>query len=309
MPRQQPDLKRKPARAQGVVRVHAPAKLNFFLHVDERRADGFHDLESLVAFTEAGDLLTISPAENLILDVTGHFAGALSGTGDDNLVLRAARALGTDRGAHLTLQKNLPVASGIGGGSADAAAALRGLNAFWELSLREEDLAEIGASLGSDIPACVLSRPLWMSGRGEVLRPLEVLPPLQLVLVNPRVALSTTDVFSRLNTRTGLGAMSPPPAPFETVWDVVGYLRDACNDLEAAACSLAPVIEDVLEAIAHEPGCILSQMSGSGATCFGLFQEGPWASGAAERLALDRPQWWVRETRIAASDFGVPTKD
>jgi len=306
MPRQQPDLKGKSAQEQRVLRIQAPAKLNFFLHIDERRSDGYHELESLVAFTEIGDLLTIAPADDLVLDITGLFAGALSGTGADNLVLRAAKALGADRGAHLTLQKNLPVASGIGGGSADAAAALRGLNVFWKLSHSEAELAEIGASLGSDVPACVLSRPLWMSGRGEMLRPLAPLPPLQLVLVNPRVAVSTVEVFSRLNTRTGLGAISPPSVPFGTVWEVVDYLRDASNDLEASACSLAPVIEDVLEAIAHEPGCILSQMSGSGATCFGLFQDGPWATGAAERLALDRPKWWVRETHIAGVGFAQP---
>jgi 4-diphosphocytidyl-2-C-methyl-D-erythritol kinase len=291
-----------------MTRIYAPAKLNLFLHVGEKRSDGFHELESLVTFTEAADILSIEPAEKLSLNITGPFAGML-GASPENLVLRAARALGSTRGAMLTLEKNLPVAAGIGGGSADGAAALRGLNVHWGLGLSESDLAQIGAGIGSDIPACVWSRTLWMSGRGEVLTRLAPLPPLPLVLVNPRMPVKTRQVFSGLNTRTGMGAMDIPSRGLSSIWDLVDYLRDASNDLEASACTLAPVIDDVLEAIAHEPGCVLAQMSGSGATCFGIFQDGPWVSGAAERLAADHPEWWVRETRIAAPDFGVPRPD
>ena len=290
------------------VSVFAPAKINLFLHVGEKRDDNYHALESLVVFAETSDRLTLSPAAGISLSVSGRFAKALPND-SENLVLKAAQALlaspPLEKGAAITLEKNLPVASGIGGGSADAAAALRGLNALWDLRYSENEMLAIAAQLGSDVPACLLSRPCWMEGRGERVLPLAPLPQLPLILINPGVMVPTGRVFANLNARTGLGAQ-PPLGPIKSVWDLVGYLDGAVNDLEAPASRLAPDIEDVLSALDREPGCVLAQMSGSGATCFGLFDQQQFAIGAAERIAQDHPEWWVKLTRIAPSNIGMP---
>ena len=291
--------------------VFAPAKINLFLHVGEKRADGYHALESLVAFAQTGDRLAIEPAGVLSLDITGPFANRLV-RNQDNLVLKAARALQSSpsppsgvRGAAITLEKNIPVAAGLGGGSADAAAALRGLNAFWNRNLTENELLEIASTLGSDVPACLLSRTCWMEGRGEFVKEVPPLPNFPIVLVNPGIMVPTGPIFADLNARTGIGAMQPP-GPMQNVWDLVGYLADAANDLEAPACRFAPLIEESFSALDREPGCVLAQMSGSGATCFGLFEQEQFAVGAAERIAQDHPEWWVRVTRIASPDVGTP---
>jgi 4-diphosphocytidyl-2-C-methyl-D-erythritol kinase len=296
--------------ARGIA-ICAPAKLNLFLHVGETRPDNYHAVESLVVFAEVGDRMEFFPADDLSLKTTGPFARYLPGTGD-NLVLKAARALkqaipdGFNGGAAITLEKNLPVAAGIGGGSADAAACLRSLNVLWDLRCGEEMLMQIAAALGSDVPACVLSRPCWMEGRGEHVTRTSALPPLALVLVNPGVMVPTASVFAELNARAGLGRMEPPPDTIESLWDVVAYLDDSENDLEAPACRLQPAIADALVALDIEPGCVLAQMSGSGATCFGLFDGRHLALGAAERIAHEHPDWWVRATRIAGLDIGAP---
>ena len=291
------------------LKVGAPAKLNLFLHVGDRRSDGYHALESLVAFAEAGDVLSLSPAPELTLKLDGPFAAQVP-RGEGNLVLKAARALSerfprAAHGASIVLNKNLPVAAGLGGGSADAAAVLRGLNVLWGLARSEQELLEIAQTLGSDVPACVLSRPCWIDGRGERVSPVGSLPPLEMVLVNPGVLLPTAGVFAALNARTGIGAI-PRPVRIRTLWELVAYLGDAGNDLEAPATLLQPVIDQVLEALHHEPACVFAQMSGSGATCFGLFDGRAFAEGAAERLALDHPNWWVRATRIAPPGIGAP---
>jgi 4-diphosphocytidyl-2-C-methyl-D-erythritol kinase len=291
------------------VGVLAPAKLNLFLHVGEKREDGYHGLESLVVFAEAADRLSFRLAETFSLEVAGPFA-AQCPSGGDNLVLKAARALanrsGIKTGAVIALEKTLPVASGIGGGSADAAAALRGLNVLWGLDLPQAALMDLAAGLGSDIPACVLSRPCWMAGRGERITPTAAMPRLALVLVNPGVAAPTPAVFAALNARTGLGALEPPQEGIATVWDLVSYLKDSANDLEAPASRLHPVIESVLDALDREPGCVTAQMSGSGATCFGLFDGFELARSAADRMRIERPRWWVCPTRIAGPEIGAP---
>jgi 4-diphosphocytidyl-2-C-methyl-D-erythritol kinase len=292
------------------VTVLAPAKLNLFLHVGERRDDGYHALESLVAFAETADRLELGQATEVSLRIEGPFGGALARE-KDNLVLKAARLLQSERGhaergARITLEKNLPLASGIGGGSADAAAALRGLDRLWELGTQEDALLELAARIGSDVPACLLSQPCWMEGRGERVAKLPALSQFPLVLVNPGIAVPTGPIFANLNARTGLGATIRPTGPIANLWDLLAYLADAGNDLEAPAAGLVPIIDDVLAALDREPGCALAQMSGSGATCFGLFHEQQFAYGAAERIAQDHPDWWVRVTRIAAPDIGVP---
>ncbi|HEX3485053.1 MAG TPA: 4-(cytidine 5'-diphospho)-2-C-methyl-D-erythritol kinase [Micropepsaceae bacterium] len=293
------------------VSVFAPAKINLFLHVGEKRDDGYHALESLVAFAETGDRLTFAPADDVRLDIVGPFANRLL-RGEDNLVLKAARALkaaarpgtGISLGAAIRLEKNIPVAAGLGGGSADAAAALRGLNAFWKLGLAESELLQLATTLGSDVPACLLSRTCWMEGRGEFVKDVPPLPNFPIILVNPGVLVPTGPIFADLNARTGVAAMRPP-GRLETVWDLVAYLADAANDLEAPACRFAPLIEDVLSALDREPGCVLAQMSGSGATCFGLFEQEQFALGAAERIAQDHRDWWVRATRLASPEVGA----
>jgi 4-diphosphocytidyl-2-C-methyl-D-erythritol kinase len=299
-------------KATGVITVLAPAKINLFLHVGERRDDDYHSLESLVVFAETADRLEFAPANAISLSVEGPFGRALARE-KDNLVLKAARLVQSElgqsqAGARITLQKNLPVASGIGGGSADAAATLRGLDRLWELGTPEAVLLDLAARIGSDVPACLLSRPCWMEGRGERVKKLPALPQFPLVLVNPGVPVPTGPVFANLNARTGVGAILPPEHPVANLWDLLAYLADAGNDLEAPAAHLAPVIDDVLAALDREPGCALAQMSGSGATCFGLFHQEQFALGAAERIAQDHPDWWVRVTRLAAPDIGTPAR-
>jgi 4-diphosphocytidyl-2-C-methyl-D-erythritol kinase len=268
------------------VRVFAPAKINLFLHVGDKRSDGFHALESLAVFVDVGDELTIERADALSLSIEGPFSGKLS-PDEDNLVLKAARALNAT--AQIVLTKNLPVASGIGGGSADAAAALRGLNDL--LQLGRTDLHEIAAGLGSDVPVCLSAKAAWMEGRGEVLTP-AIVPRFSMVLVNPGVGVSTADVFRSLEKRSGLGAAKTGAN------DLAWLIEHTTNDLEAPARTLQPVIGDVLEALKGSPDVLLTRMSGSGATCFGLFEDDTSASRAAQILSAAHPDWWIRAAKI-----------
>ncbi len=273
-----------------VVREFAPAKINLHLHVVGRRQDGYHLLDSLVVFAGTGDWLEVAPARDLTLTVTGPFAAGLAAE-PDNLVLRAARGLADLAGiiptGAIRLEKNLPVASGIGGGSADAAAALRLLCRFWDVS---PDLTQLARALGADVPMCLLSRPALMSGIGEGLAPIPAMPEAGLILVNPGVAVSTPAVF---RARSG-GFSSPAELP-ATGWPSVKALShtlaDTHNDLEAPARSLAPAVDTALAALASAPGCRLARMSGSGATCFGLFDDSQAACHAADTLR--RANWWV----------------
>jgi 4-diphosphocytidyl-2-C-methyl-D-erythritol kinase len=289
-----------------VITQAAPAKINLFLHVGAKRADGFHPVQSLAVFTALGDVLGIETAPGLSLTVDGPFAGGLDGEAD-NLVLRSARALGA-QGASLRLTKNLPVASGIGGGSADAAAALRGLRQLWNLDMDDAALQGIAASLGSDVPACLLSAPCFMEGRGEILRAPESMPRVPLLLVNPGVAVPTRDVFAALTDRSGVN-MTLPRGRFGDTADLLRFLETTRNDLEAPARALQPVIGEVLKAIAALPGALLARMSGSGATCFGIFADDDCCHRAAEVLKAAAPGWWVAptfvpETGIAHEEVG-----
>jgi 4-diphosphocytidyl-2-C-methyl-D-erythritol kinase len=268
----------------------AAAKVNLTLRVTGRRADGFHLLDSLVVFAGVGDRVAAEPATGLALTLTGPGAAALQAE-PDNLVLRAARALADAAGvparAALTLEKHLPVASGIGGGSADAAAALRVLDALWGTGLGPDRLRGLAAGLGADVPVCVDSHPMRMRGIGEVLDPVPPLPPFGLLLANPRLALATPAVFKA--RAPGFSAPAAYPGSWPDAAALAEWLRPLGNDLEAPAIALCPPIGAVLAAIAAVPGCLLARMSGSGATCFGLFA----TPGEAARAASGLPgAWW-----------------
>ena len=274
----------------------ASAKINLFLHVGVKRADGFHPLQSLAVFTDAGDILSFAPADALSLTLNGPFAQGLA-TENDNLVLRAARALDNGRGAAITLTKNLPVASGIGGGSADAAAALRGLRMFWNTAPDDAGLYQIAATLGSDIPVCVGSVPAFMEGRGEILTPVPGLPRLSMLLVNPGVVVPTRDVFAALQARSGTD-MALPPGGFRDTAGLLRFLEMTHNDLEVPARTLQPVIGDVLAAMAALPGVLFTRMSGSGATCFGIFANDADCARAADSLRETHTNWWIAPTFV-----------
>ncbi len=265
----------------------APAKINLHLHVTGRRADGYHLLDSLVVFADVGDTVAAAPGEGLTLTIDGPFAAGLT-AGADNLVLRAARRLAEATGvradAALRLTKRLPVASGIGGGSADAAAALRVLGRL----LGVEVPAGLAAELGADVPVCLASRPALMRGVGEVLEAAPPLPALGLLLVNPGVAVSTQAVFAR--REPGCTPACTLPAAWASVAELADWLRGLRNDLEAPARALCPEIGQVLDAIEALPGCRLARMSGSGATCFGLFDAVP--------KAITREGWWSKEALL-----------
>ncbi len=281
---------REALSAAGASSEAAPAKVNLFLHVLGRRPDGYHLLDSLAVFGPAADRLILEDGP-LALRLAGGFAAGLADE-TDNLVLRAARALASAAGlpalGALTLEKSLPVASGIGGGSADAAAALRLLNLAWGLGWPADRLREVAAPLGADIPVCVESVPARMGGVGEVIAAAPTLPKVALLLVNPGPALGTPAVF-----RARAGAFSAP-AELPTAWSdaatMAADLRACGNDLQEAAIRLCPPIAEVLAAIAAQPGCLLARMSGSGATCFGLFAQEASARAAASAMAKD---WWA----------------
>lgn len=267
----------------------APAKVNLALHVTGRRADGYHLLDSLVVFAQVGDTIAARPSAALSLALEGPFAKGLS-IDEGNLVLRAARLARAE--AELRLIKNLPIASGIGGGSADAAATLRLLSRITGRSLPEDDAV---LALGADVPVCLLSRSCRMSGIGERIEPVE-LPEFWLVLVNPGVPVPTGAVFGGLSSRD-----NPPLNPLAGIAKIDGlveYLARARNDLEAPARRTQPVIEVVLNALKSQFGCRIARMSGSGATCFGVFCLAADAEAAATSIRHAAPAWWVAATAV-----------
>ena len=285
-----------------MVRVPAPAKLNLALHVVGRRADGYHLLDMLVAFADVGDVVTAEAASGLALSRSGPFAEGL-GPVEDDLVMKAAarlaEAAGRDTaatGAALHLEKNLPVASGIGGGSADAAATLKALGELWRVSLPKGDIEAIALSLGADVPMCLAGAPARVTGVGETVLPYGGLPDLDLVLVNPGVAVSTPAVFRALASRDN-APLPALPDRFPAIGDLVDWLATARNDLEPAAIGLAPVIGDVLARLGDAPGSLFARMSGSGATSFGIFENTEAAAAAAAAIAAAEPGWWVRQSR------------
>jgi 4-diphosphocytidyl-2-C-methyl-D-erythritol kinase len=287
------------------LRDTAKAKLNLTLEVLGRRDDGYHEIRSLVAFAALGDGLELEPGETLALRIEGPFAAALSG---DNLVIAAAEAATTKASAitlgRFGLVKNLPVAAGLGGGSADAAAALRLLARANQGTLDEESWREIAEGLGSDVPACLLSRPALITGRGEVVTPVRGFPLCAVVLANPGLQLAAAYVYGVL---VSSDLLAPSEQPVETLHFAGSFKRllDHAvrhgNDLEPAALSLAPVVGEVLAALRRCQGAHLARLSGSGPTCFALFATEDEAKLAAASLKAAHSQWWVAATRLEAS--------
>jgi 4-diphosphocytidyl-2-C-methyl-D-erythritol kinase len=279
------------------------AKVNLTLRVVGRRTDGYHDIESVVAFADCADRLTLTPGSELTLQMAGPLAQACGDT-SDNLVLKAARLLGERvpdmKAGSFILDKVLPVAAGIGGGSADAAAALRLLARLNGLSLDDERLLEVALETGADVPVCLASRACDMTGVGETLMPLS-LPIIPCVMVNPCVPVATKDVFTALGLRNGellvgatdvLGGTDWPEAG-ASVEDWVEVLAESFNDLEAPATRIQPVIGEVIAALNATNGAWLARMSGSGATCFAIYENTADAGRAADTIRRDQPGWWV----------------
>lgn len=276
------------------VEAFAAAKVNLTLHVTGQRADGYHLLDSLVVFAGVGDRILVEAAKDLQLKIDGPMADGLS-SGPENLVLRAAALLGGG-GAAITLTKNLPVSSGIGGGSADAAASLRALSSLWQLPLPHPEKV---LSLGADVPVCLASKACRMSGVGEVLQPAPALPPFWLVLANPGFAVSTPAVFTALENHAQT-AMPKALPDFTDLHDLAKFLARMRNDLEPAAIKAAPAIANVLAALTSMSGCLLARMSGSGATCFGIFADQTLAAAAARTISDAKPDWWVAAAPVLA---------
>ncbi len=283
--------------------TRAPAKINLTLHVLGRRVDGYHDLESLVVFAGTGDDLRLTPGSSLALEVTGPTA-PLAGSTSDNLVMKAARLLaervqGLKVGTfHLT--KRLPVAAGIGGGSSDAAAALRLLSRLNGLPLAHPAVREAARLTGADVPVCLEPRARMMRGAGEEVGPTLILPRLFAVLVNPRVPVETPTVFKALGLQPGQELSGAEhPALEETLPDaLLAMLRETRNDLEPPASKVQPVIGEALGLMRETPSCRLARMSGSGATVFGLYDDCEAAAKAAKQIRRLRPDWWVKATSL-----------
>lgn len=279
-----------------MIALAAPAKINLYLHIGPVRRDGLHDLASLFVFAHDGDVIRVEPATSLSLAVTGPYAPLLKDLPPKkNLVYRAAEMLaseaGVEAGAAITLEKNLPVAAGVGGGSADAAAALRALTKLWNADIGDAALARLAFRLGADVPACLAEAPVNVSGAGERIEKGPVLPPLWIALVNPRLEMPTGPIFRAFDK-----AHAAPAHPCLANFRAANYtqldqaMRATRNDLEAFAIEKAPVIREVIDGLAAAPGAIAARMSGSGATCFALFASAPAAARAAQ-AAKARGYW------------------
>lgn len=278
--------------------LSAPAKINLFLHVGPVQADGYHPLASLAVFADVGDRLTAAVSDRPTLAVKGPFAAELAGH-DDNLILRALEALGRATGQGtpplaVILDKQLPIAAGLGGGSSDAGAALRLARDLLGLEIDDAALTQVAAQTGADGALCLFPRAAWAEGRGERLTPEPRLPPLDAILVNPGVPSPTGAVYRAYDAGSAVGADRPAPPAEWSAGAVIDWLTSARNDLQAPALALTPAIGAALDAVAACPGVALARMSGSGATVFGLCAHAAAARDAASALAAAHPGWWVR---------------
>lgn len=289
------------------IEVFAPAKINLFLHVTGKRTDGYHILDSLVCFADIGDTIIIERSAAFQFNVTGTFAEQLSPpqsqhkySDSDNLVIRAAKALSeisnNPLDLNITLEKNLPVAAGLGGGSSDAAAVIWGLQSLWGLDRRADYLPHFLISLGADVPVCYHAQASYMRGIGDVLHPAGVLPPCPVLLVNPMMTCATRDVFLRHNGQFQKDIMLRED--FDDVFDLVAFLGRCGNDLYEPARHIIPDIDNVLNALKAQKGAMITRMSGSGATCFALFDTAEHASAAKLNISDENPDWFVADGEI-----------
>ncbi len=281
----------------------ARAKVNLYLHVTGRQANGYHTLESLVIFPAIADYVTVDPSPKLTLKTTGPFADELKAesTSSDNLIMQAGRLLrqetGQSHGAKITLEKNLPIAAGLGGGSADAAATLRALMLLWGVRPNVWMVSQLAKRLGADVPMCMASHTTFASGIGDKLAVAPTLPKLHVVLANPRVKLSTADVFKGVSASRSKDRNLPKlPSRFGNWDELSAFLKSTRNDLERPARQLAPAIGDCLTALRQAGGSFLVRMSGSGATCFGLYKTKADASKAFAKVQSKHPKWWLVQT-------------
>jgi 4-diphosphocytidyl-2-C-methyl-D-erythritol kinase len=274
----------------------ALAKINLALHVTGRLANTYHELDTVAVFADCGERVVVEEAEGLRLQIEGPFSASVPHD-ETNLALAAARlffsSVSFDDKALLSLHKTIPIGAGLGGGSADAAATFHALNQYFKSGFDEQALAGLGARLGADIPMCVHSCALRARGIGEVIEPLSILPPLPLVLVWPGKPVSTAAVFSRLKNLTN-DPLSDLPESLPTIEDVVAYLAETRNDLQAAALEIEPAIADALGALRDSDKCLLARMSGSGSACFGLYPSKAEADAAERAMHANRPDWWIR---------------
>lgn len=286
----------------GALTEHAAAKVNLTLQIRGKRPDGYHEVESLVLFADYGDTLGFEPAEKFSLSVEGPFAGALDGP--DNLIEKAAIAYagltGKPHGGAFSLTKRLPVAAGIGGGSADAAAAFRLLQRHHGEPQSLTSLLPAARTIGADVPACLASSAAIMTGIGEILHPLPRTEPIPAILVNPMQQLPTAPVFRALASGPLPAGFTAPELPrLATADEIIAHALAGSNDLEPPARSILPVIGDALSMLDALPGMVLRRLSGSGPTCFALFRDMGEAARAAQAVARQRPEWWVQAVRLS----------
>ncbi len=283
------------------VKELARAKVNLALHITGQREDGYHTLDSLVLFPEIGDVVTVETAPRLALEISGEFAAQIQGNSAENLVFKAAQVLAEhiplNEAARITLEKSLPVAAGIGGGSADAAATLRALSELWGTSPAPSDLAKLGLTLGADVPMCLEEKPARIRGIGEIIEPLQDFPKGAIVLVNPRIEVSTPAIFRVLEKKDN-SPLPELPKTFESMKALANWLKSCRNDLQVPAISQAGAISEVLDVLAAQPETLLARMSGSGATCFALCETFDDAAAVATRLRERHSDWWIKEAQV-----------
>ena len=281
--------------------IFAPAKLNLFLHVTGRRENGFHTLDSLVTFANIGDTITIEDAPSFSLHTNGPFPGSLPQNHDDNLVVQTAKTLSKHLNKPLnvkiTLTKNLPLAAGIGGGSSDAAATIRGLIEHWKIKNETDHILKTIAKLGADIPVCFQAKPTIMRGIGDILLPAPAMPKTPIVLINPMIPCPTKDVFAAYEGHDKHNTALP--AQCNTIDDLVKILDPLDNDLLDPALKIVPDIQNVINALNTQKECHLARMSGSGATCFGLFETIEHAERTAKTIKSENPNWWIKTGHIS----------
>ena len=283
--------------------LFSPAKINLFLHITGRLNNGYHTLDSLVAFADIGDHITLHAADTFSLNIQGPYANDLSPNDTaDNLITKATYALAKHLGKRpnikITLTKNLPIAAGIGGGSSNAAATIRGLIQWWDASCKDDDLQDICTKLGADMPVCYHNKPAYMQGTGEIITPLKApLPELGIILINPNKPCPTQPVFAQI--KPPYSSALTLPEDFQSQTNLITFLKEQRNDLTNAACSAIPDIQMILDTLNNEPECQIARLSGSGATCFGLFTNKNAANKAAQTLKKNHPDCWIESGTIS----------